>query len=159
MRLSAFAVFVTQRFVRELLQNGLHNCALPNDTACKRVQMGKWTVNELLELFRGSFTLHTRSYEIKGRPLRNQSQFAVLFKFIKDELQNVYTANKTSVSTSLVPIGYRNADAHTWYSTLTAKNRPYTPPDPSFVPPRPQKRVHLATLGEQQNTYVHVHWC
>ena len=117
--------------------------------------MGKWTVPDLLELFRGAFSLHTRSYEIKGanRPLRNESQFAVLYRFIKDKLREKLRASPHGAAVNLVPVGYRDDAAHLLWSQLTARNRPYTPPDPSYVPALPQRRVHLATLGEQHDTY------
>lgn len=51
-------------------------------------RMNKWKLSELLEMIRGAYAMHTRSYEVKKRPMADDAQFSVLFRYIKQRLQN-----------------------------------------------------------------------
>ena len=101
--------------------------------------MGKWTLEELLSLYRGSYSLHTRSYQVnkKDRPLRADTQFATLFTHVRD------LADVGTVGADLSGRGVRNTSEHAEWAVLTNRARGYTPPDPAFVPGGAQHRIVL----------------
>ena len=111
--------------------------------------MGKWTLPELLSLYRGSYALHTRSYQVnkKDRPLRSDTQFATLFTHVRD------LADVGTVGADLSGRGVRNASEHAEWAVLTNRARGYAPPDPAFVPGGAQHRIILVMEpGEHRNT-------
>eukprot|EP00038_Savillea_parva_P013974 m.9738 g.9738 ORF g.9738 m.9738 type:complete len:477 (+) comp2670_c0_seq2:2-1432(+) len=98
-----------------------------------------WPLATVLELFRGAFTLHTRSYQVKtkDRPLRNDTMFGSLFNHVRT------LANRGVRHHAIVPYGNRNASQVAVFNALVARNRPYTPPDPTFTPQGPASLVFL----------------
>ena len=99
-----------------------------------------WPLSSLLELFRGAFALHTRSYQVKGkdRPLHHDTQFATLFRKIRA------MADQGVRGTPIAPAGVRNASEAAAFEDMVKRNRAYTPPDPTFTPPGPAS-AHIFT--------------
>eukprot|EP00040_Diaphanoeca_grandis_P006257 m.36693 g.36693 ORF g.36693 m.36693 type:complete len:386 (+) comp17427_c0_seq1:44-1201(+) len=93
-------------------------------------RMGDWTLEEMLELHRGAFALHTRSYQVnqKDRPLKNYTQFYTLFS----RIESLSRAGARQVDLS--GRGQRNETEHRRWVGLNRRIKRYKPPDPMFVP-------------------------
>mmetsp|Transcript_20387 Transcript_20387/g.52972 ORF Transcript_20387/g.52972 Transcript_20387/m.52972 type:complete len:701 (-) Transcript_20387:1072-3174(-) len=95
-----------------------------------------WPLSSMLELFRGAYALHTRSYQVakKDRPLRNDTQFATLFRRL-----HVLADEAKRFPQVVAPAGIRDAAEQVTFEGLAERNRYYTPPDPTYTPEGPPK--------------------
>eukprot|EP00041_Stephanoeca_diplocostata_P013180 m.229581 g.229581 ORF g.229581 m.229581 type:complete len:283 (-) comp19250_c1_seq80:4223-5071(-) len=90
-------------------------------------RLRRWTLDELLELYRGAFTLHTRSYQVKAsdRPLRNDTQFGALFA----RLRELRASGASAVAVGGA-VGVRTLSEHARWATLMVRGprAPRVPP-------------------------------
>ena len=129
--------------------------------------MGDWTLEEAFELNRGAFALHTRSYQAKNRPLKENSNFARLFKRVGELARSRLGNNYAEVGTSddsgstdperwearpLTPKGYRTAEEEANYQRLREKSARLEDqtPDPPFMPATPLFRVHIVAVPDHR---------
>jgi len=117
--------------------------------------MGGWSLEDAFELNRGAFALHTRSYQMKQRPLDPESHFARLFARV-GEMAREQTSQAGGVAgadakakppQSLTPVGFRTAEEDAGYQQLARRsmggNVEAHTPDPPFLPSAPLARVNL----------------
>lgn len=108
-----------------------------------RAIISPWTLSKVMELVRGSYLLHTRSYQATVRPLSNTSTFEVLFRYVRElaERRARGTANKASI----VPHGLRTIKEERLYNQLLdmLDSAPY--PDPPFFPEGRGRRVMISS--------------
>jgi hypothetical protein len=107
-------------------------------------KMNGWTLDEALELNRGAFALHTRSYQAKNRPLSPDSHFSVIFNRVAELALERFGGNLegrggNDTPRSLTPKGYRTVAEEDRYQMLRAKsvNQRDHVPDPAFLPSSP----------------------
>lgn len=101
----------------------------------------EWSLETVMELFRGAYALHTRSYQVakKDRPLKNNTMFATLFQHLRRQ------ADLSARSHAVAPVGERNVAQVAKFNELTKRNRFYTPPDPTYTP---NETPHLVLLSQ-----------
>ena len=108
--------------------------------------MGAWTMTQAFELLRGTFALHTRSYQAKARPLKPDSWFAQLFGLVGEIAQRKLKQASSGGDSgptrglepvALTPIGRRSpieAAEHAKLSVRSISNPDAIVPDPAFIP-------------------------
>ena len=107
-----------------------------------------WTLDKVMELVRGAYALHTRSYQATKRPLSNTSTFALIFRRARELAEQ--RGRGDVGKTALAPHGLRSAErgAESTYHELLSMldSTPY--PDPPFFPPGRGKRVLLESPSQ-----------
>jgi hypothetical protein len=102
-----------------------------------------WTLDMVLELVRGAYALHTRSYQATTRPLSNTSTFALIFRRAR-ELAEQRRRGDVGM-TALAPHGLRSAEkgVESLYQEVLSMldSTPY--PDPPYFPPGRGRRILL----------------
>eukprot|EP00036_Acanthoecidae_sp_10tr_P013773 CAMPEP_0206291104 /NCGR_PEP_ID=MMETSP0106_2-20121207/2955_1 /ASSEMBLY_ACC=CAM_ASM_000206 /TAXON_ID=81532 /ORGANISM="Acanthoeca-like sp., Strain 10tr" /LENGTH=614 /DNA_ID=CAMNT_0053721669 /DNA_START=135 /DNA_END=1979 /DNA_ORIENTATION=+ len=91
-----------------------------------------WSLSKVLELVRGAYLLHTRSYQATARPLHNKSTFQLLFQEARRLADR--RGRGEGGKTSIVPHGLRSTEMNEQYKELLSllDSTPY--PDPPFFP-------------------------
>ena len=87
-----------------------------------------WSLDDVLELIRGAFVLHTRGYNAI-KPLHPESNFAKLYKIAKDG-----AARQNDAPVAIIKTAVRTPDDESHYATLHKRLKP-THVDPPFQPP------------------------
>ena len=100
-----------------------------------------WNLDEVLELIRGAFVLHTRGYNAR-KPLPEDSNFGRLYARAKRG-----AALKDDSPRPLVRVGARNATEQAGYNKIYARLRP-TMVEPPFMPAAPWVLLQLKTLKQ-----------
>lgn len=111
--------------------------------------MGEWTLSETFELLRGALAVHTRSYQVKNRPLPRDSSFAMVFSLVAKlaatrELHGF--AGTKGAPVALTAIGPRTPAEAALHRKLSARADRELKPDPPFVPPGLPQRVLLLSM-------------
>lgn len=128
-----------------------NNCAsrgmLSKDGA--RPVLPPWTLDKVLELMRGAYALHTRSYQATNRPLSNVSTFALLFERARTAAEQRRLGRSGPIS--IAPHGKRSAilGAEDLYRRLLTMldSTPY--PDPPFFPEGRGRRILIASASKK----------
>ena len=98
-----------------------------------------WSLDDVLELIRGAFVLHTRGYNAI-KPLHPESNFAKLYKIAKDG-----AARQNDAPVAIIKTAVRTPDDESHYATLHKRLKP-THVDPPFQPAPPWHLIQLEPL-------------
>jgi hypothetical protein len=118
--------------------NDCYGRGMLSGSGAYRLKKG-WPLSSVLELFRGAYALHTRSYQVskKDRPLTNTTYFGALFQELR------HLADRRTRVHPIAAGGLRNTVERATFENLAAQNRLYTPPDPTFTPTEIPRLVFL----------------
>jgi hypothetical protein len=110
-----------------------------------REMVSPWTLSDVMELVRGAYLLHTRSYQATVRPLSNTSTFGTIFA--KARVLAERRMRGEIGKTSMVPHGLRSEEKgmEKRYRQLLDRldSSPY--PDPPFFPEGQGRRTMIGS--------------
>eukprot|EP00040_Diaphanoeca_grandis_P003765 m.25830 g.25830 ORF g.25830 m.25830 type:complete len:718 (+) comp15181_c0_seq2:313-2466(+) len=106
-------------------------------------EIRNWELDEVLELIRGAFVLHTRGYNAR-KPLHPKSNFAKLYALAKEGAEK-----KDPTPIALIPTKARTPQEQEKYESIYARMKP-THVEPPFQPPPPWKLIQLQTVQDEE---------